>query len=304
MTARLQSSKYVLRKMALARVRRRVFLERLTEPLHLNAIAAAVWAFGSYRDKIAFDLVVRPQHAFGILRAADEAKRIGIRRVTLIEFGVASGAGIMNMAYIAERVTRETGVRFDLYGFDTGEGMPPPADHRDHPEYYQAGDFQMDAAHLRAALPDSVHLVLGDLRDTVPAFLAARSEDTPIGFVTLDVDYYWSTVAALRVLTADPCLYLPLTTAYFDDVLLDNHNSWQGQLLAIHDFNEANSMRKLEHHRFLENQRVFRNASWLKQIYSLHVMDHPARSTLAMNRGVRRHLENAYLGGARRREQF
>lgn len=290
MTASLQSSKYVQRKMALARVRRRDFLERLTEPLHLNAIAAAVWAFGSYRDKLAFDLVVRPQHAFGI------------RRVTLIEFGVASGAGIVNMAYIAERVTRETGMRFELYGFDTGEGMPPPADHRDHPEYYQAGDFQMDATPLREALPDSVHLVLGDLRDTVPAFLAERTEDAPIGFVTLDVDYYWSTVAALRVLAADPCLYLPLTTTYFDDVLLDNHNSWQGQLLAIREFNASNPMRKLEHHRFLENQRVFRNASWLKQIYSLHVMDHPARSTLAMHRGAQRHLENAYLGGARRRE--
>jgi hypothetical protein len=302
-SASLQSGKYMLRKLMLARVRRRVFLERLTEPLHLNAIAAAVWAFGSYRDRIAFDLVVRPQHAFGILRAADEAKRIGIRRVTLIEFGVASGAGIMNMAYIAERVSRETGVRFDLYGFDTGEGMPPPADHRDHPEYYQAGDFQMDAVALRAALPDSVHLVLGDLRDTVPQFLAERTEEAPIGFVAVDVDYYWSTVAALRVLAANPCLYLPLTTTYFDDVVLDNHNSWQGQQLAIREFNEANAMRKLEHHRFLENQRVFRNALWLKQIYSLHVMDHPARSTVAMNRGVQRHLENAYLGTSRRREQ-
>lgn len=304
MSTALQSGKYVLRKLTLARVRRRVFLERLTEPVHLNAIAAAVWAFGSYRDKVAFDLVVRPQHAYGILRAADAARRLGIRRVTLIEFGVASGAGIMNMAYIAERVTRETGVRFDLHGFDTGAGMPPPADHRDHPEYYQAGDFQMDADALRAALPASARLVLGDLRETVPQFLSTLSEAAPIGFVAVDVDYYWSTVAALRVLTANPCLYLPLTTVYFDDVLLEDHNSWQGQLLAIREFNESNEMRKLEHHRFLENQRVFRNASWLKQIYSLHVMDHPARSTLAMKRGVQRHLENAYLGTARRREQL
>ena len=44
MSARLQSSRCVLRKLTLARVHRRVFLERLTEPLHLNAIAAAVWA--------------------------------------------------------------------------------------------------------------------------------------------------------------------------------------------------------------------------------------------------------------------
>ncbi|HEX6540019.1 MAG TPA: hypothetical protein VF155_12655 [Candidatus Dormibacteraeota bacterium] len=123
MTTRvLSSSLYVVRKLKLARVRRRVFLERLTEPLHLNAIAALVWMFGSYRDRIAFDLVVRPQHAFGILRAADEAKRLGLSTVTLVEFGVASGAGLMNMAYIAERVTLETGVAFKLFGFDTGAG--------------------------------------------------------------------------------------------------------------------------------------------------------------------------------------
>ncbi|MBV8529069.1 MAG: hypothetical protein JOZ75_12195, partial [Candidatus Dormibacteraeota bacterium] len=247
---------------------------------------------------------LRPQHAYGILRAADEAKRLGIRRVTLIEFGVASGAGLMNMAYIAQRVTRETGVHFDLHGFDTGEGMPPPDDYRDHPEYYQAGDFQMDEHALRAALPGSVNLVLGDLSETVPQFLSGLTEVAPIGFVTVDVDYYWSTCAALRALTGDPCLYLPLTNVYFDDVLLDNHNSWQGQLLAIREFNDANAMRKLEHHQFLENQRVFRNASWLKQLYALHVMDHPARSTLTTRRGVQRHLENAYLGTSRRREQF
>lgn len=172
MTTRvLSSSLYVVRKLKLARVRRRVFLERLTEPLHLNAIAALVWMFGSYRDRIAFDLVVRPQHAFGILRAADEAKRLGLSTVTLVEFGVASGAGLMNMAYIAERVTLETGVAFKLFGFDTGAGMPAPVDYRDHPEYYQAGDFQMDERELRAVLPASATLVLGDLRDTVPRFL-------------------------------------------------------------------------------------------------------------------------------------
>lgn len=196
MTTRvLSSSRYVVRKLKLARVRRRVFLERLTEPLHLNAIAALVWMFGSYRDRIAFDLVVRPQHAFGILRAADEAKRLGLSTVTLVEFGVASGAGLMNMAYIAERVTLETGVAFKLFGFDTGAGMPAPVDYRDHPEYYQAGDFQMDERELRAVLPASATLVLGDLRDTVPRFLEELSPEAPIGFVTVDVDYYWSSRA-------------------------------------------------------------------------------------------------------------
>lgn len=292
----LTSSRYMLRKLTKASVRRRVFLERLTEPLHLNAIAALVWMFGSYRARVAFDLVVRPQHAFGILRAADEARRLGISTVTLVEFGVASGAGLMNMAYIASRVARETGIAFKLFGFDTGTGMPAPQDYRDHPEYYQAGDFQMDERRLRAALPPSATLILGDLRDTVPQFLASVRPDAPIGFVTVDVDYYWSTREALRLFCGDAQGYLPLTAVYCDDVFLDNHNSWAGELLAIREFNDECAMRKLEHHRFLADQRVLRNARWLRQMYFLHVMDHPARSTAAAGNAARRYLENAYLG--------
>ena len=30
------------------------------------------------------------------------------------------------------------------YGLDTGEGMPPPRDHRDHPELYGQGWYPMD----------------------------------------------------------------------------------------------------------------------------------------------------------------
>ena len=290
------SRRYFLHKLARRRIWRRIFMERLTEPIHLNALAVAVWLFGSYESKIEFDLVLRPQHAYGIMRAAQAARELGIRKVALVEFGVAGGAGLMNMAYVAERVTRETGIDFSIYGFDSGRGMPPPRDHRDHPEYYKAGDFPMDEARLRSALPKSVTLLLGDLAETVPRFVAALREDEPIGFVTVDVDYYWSTAAALQLFLApDASVYLPLTTVYFDDIMLDHHNSWAGELLAIREFNEQSPLRKLEHHRFLENSRVFRNALWLKQTYFLHVMDHPMRGVHAAAAGDRRVLDNRYL---------
>jgi len=92
---------------------------------------------------------------FGVLRAADKSKRIGIRPVTLIEFGVAS---IMNMAYIAERVTRERGVA------STGMGSTPGrACHRRRIIATTPSGIKL--ATLRAALHGSVHLVLGDLRE-------------------------------------------------------------------------------------------------------------------------------------------
>ena len=53
---------------------RRIVVERLTEPLHLNLLSLPISLFGSTRAKIAFDLLVRQQHAYGLLDAADAAR--------------------------------------------------------------------------------------------------------------------------------------------------------------------------------------------------------------------------------------
>src|SRR4051794_22006336 len=78
-------------KLAMRSRRRRILIERLTEPLHLNLLSIAVLLFGSYRSKIAWDLVIRQQYAYGILRAADLAREQGLSEVTVVEVGVATG---------------------------------------------------------------------------------------------------------------------------------------------------------------------------------------------------------------------
>src|SRR5579884_3449641 len=196
------SMRHTLRVVRTRGVWGRVARERLTEPLHLNLISAGVWAFGSYTQKIDWDLIYKQQYAYGVLKAAQLARFRGIDRVSLIEVGVASGAGLLNLAEIAANVGRELGVTFRIIGFDTGNGMPPARDYRDHPEYYHEGDFSMDVEALRMRLPDSTRLVLGELEDTVPPFLESLSHDEPIGFVSVDVDYYSSTVSALKLFAA------------------------------------------------------------------------------------------------------
>ena len=49
---------------------------------------------------------------------------MGLESITAIEFGVAAGAGLLNICEIAKNLTKETGVKFKIYGFDTGAGMP------------------------------------------------------------------------------------------------------------------------------------------------------------------------------------
>jgi hypothetical protein len=272
---------FILDKLARPRIWERLFLERFSEPLHINLISLFVAAFGSVRAKIYFDIYVRQQHAFGLLCAADRALEIGYKRVTAIEFGVANGAGLLNICSLEEKVTKATGIEFNIVGFDNVSGMPAIRDYRDHPESYQPGWYPMQAPELlRAKLPTNAELILGNIADTVPAFLAALPEDAPIGFVSLDVDYYWSAVDALTVFDGPSKAYLPLITMYLDDVTFPTHNPWCGELAAVGDFNRMRNMRKITPFNFIRESRLFKNAKWISQMYTMHVLDHPARFTL------------------------
>lgn len=275
------------------RIWERILRERLSEPLHLNLASLPVALFGSFRARVYFDLVVRQQHAFCLLRAADLARAVGVGRLTVVEFGVAQGAGLMNICRIAEKVTGATGVGFDIFGFDTGRGMPPPVDWRDHPESYFEGDFAMDHDRLAGRLPGNCRLVIGDLAETVPAFLPRM--DAPLGFVSVDVDYHSSTVQALRLLgEARPDQLLPVVPCYFDDIFFDQHNRWSGELLAIEEFNATHEMRKLDRFTFLAKKRLFKNAQWIDQVFALHTLDHAWRAPGAHS-AQGRVLTNPYL---------
>lgn len=267
-----------LRKIKEPHIWKRIIYERLTEPLHLNALSIPVALFGTYRMRIAFDLVVRHHNAFAILKAADQAKMLGLSKIMVLEFGVAMGGGLMNMCLIAKRVSAITGVAITVVGFDTGEGMPPARDYRDHPDLYWAGDFPMDVAALRNRLPENGRLIVGDITTTVAQFLRDDVRpDCPIGYAVIDVDYYSSTVGALQVFDNDPRLYLPIAYLYLDDIELDAHNFGAGELLAVDEFNRKGELRKIYRNEFLENQRLFQKAVWIKHMFQLHVMDHPTR---------------------------
>jgi hypothetical protein len=146
----------------------RIFYERMTEPLHLNLLSVFVGLFGTFRQKVACDLVLRHCHAFALLKAADQAKAHGLSGLSVIEFGVAAGAGLMNLTFLAKKVSSLTGLDIQVYGFDTGKGMPPHRDYRDHPDFYRGGDFPADLSARRTALPANGHLIVGELAVTVP----------------------------------------------------------------------------------------------------------------------------------------
>ena len=285
---------YLLRRLMSGPKLAKLGVERLTEPLHLNIASAFVALLGSYRAKVAFDLIVRPQYAWPVLHAADTAREYGVKRITVIEFGVANGAGLMNLCAVARRTTETTGVAIDVVGFDTGAGMPAAIDYRDHPEAFQAGDFPMDAAKLRAALPPNARLILGPIAQTLPAFLAELGPGNPLGFIAIDVDYYSSTVDCLKVLDGRPDAYLPWLPVYLDDITLFTSSIHAGELLAVEEFNAAHALRKVTPLHTLRNRRIFKNAGWIDQIFVAQIHDHPRR-TPAARRELPRVLANEYL---------
>lgn len=257
-------------------------------PASLCEKRAWIRVYGGFRDKVRYDLIARPHYAFGLLAAADMACFCGINRITAIEFGVAEGDGLLNLCSVAAQVREETGVEFDLIGFDTGKGLPPLEDVRDHPEIWSAGDFDgVDRNALEAILPANARIVWGDIRHTLAD--AVNTITAPIGFIANDLDLYSSTLASLALLDAPVGVLLPVTIAYFDDTVGSPsrigslfRNRWCGQLAAIDDFNATHTTRKIDRLYTLKARRPLDRELWLDQMYAVHALDHALRQPGAM----------------------
>jgi|KBSSwiStaDraftv2_1062776.scaffolds.fasta_scaffold297850_2 hypothetical protein len=228
-----------------------------------------------------WDLSDRPAYLLGVGTAALHAREQGIDAISVIEFGVAAGHGLLILEREAAQIEAETGVRIHVYGFDAGGGLPDTSgDHRDHPDYWVPGDFPMDVAALRAKLTRA-ELVIGDVRATLNRFRPAA----PVGFAAVDVDLWSSTVPCLEWLARVPRLTrLPL---YFDDIMPYIAHSQAGELLAIHEFNRQHSRTLLiEPWRGVTHDRPFPEHPYLQQMYVLH--DLRAISASAVDRDARR----------------
>ncbi len=202
-------------------------------------------------------------------RAAQEAVPLGYTKLTVIEFGVAAGKGLLELERICDFLEKKYPISFDILGFDMGTGLPPATDYRDTPWKWSEGWYAMDVAKLRRRLRRS-RLVLGDIAETVPKLLA-EGLAAPIGAVMFDLDYYSSTARALEILSASgPQGHLPRVLCYFDDI---GSIEDVGVLRAIQDFNGRETGRKIKPAMFWQNQRDPYLNGW--KIYDFHNFEHP-----------------------------
>lgn len=218
--------------------------------------------------------VLRPNYTWSVLHAARIAKTLGVPRISAVEFGVAGGNGLVALEGAAEAAERLLGVPVDVYGFDAGGGIPTPRDHRDAPYFITGGDFPMDEKRLRARL-HKAEVILGLVEETVPTFVAR--DPAPVGFISFDLDYYSSTMAAFTLLTARSEAMLPRVMCYFDDVIGYPWGDINGERLAIHEFNATHDNRKIDPiyglRYFLPPPYSFE--PWTEAMYIAHALDHP-----------------------------
>lgn len=239
----------------------------------------------SVQTKALWDAVARPNYLVGVLYAANQAKEEGVPEISVIEFGVAGGNGLVALQEYAAAVEKEMGVQISVWGFDTGKGLSQLCgDYRDHPDRYLSGEYAMDEETLKQRLQPRTRLILGDVSKTVATFVSGLSYP-PVGFISIDLDLYSSSKAALQILALPGKRMLRRVPLYFDDIDSSVHHRWAGELLAVQEFNDGNVSVKIDRWRDIEYDRPFPEHGWVKRMYMAH--DLVALSSVNASRGTR-----------------
>jgi len=248
----------------------------LLDPFPLRTVTRKLikrFNFGSYISRLKIGAVDRPHYGYCLYNGALLAKKLGYSGISVLEFGVSGGRGLLNLEYHAEEVQKVLPINIEVYGFDMGIGLPEPLDYRDLPYVWRKGYHKMDVPKLQKKLK-MAKLVLGDVRKTTETFLE-EYKPHPIGAIMFDLDFYSSTVAALKMFEGDEKYFLPRLFCYFDDVSgseLELYNDYTGTRLAINEFNSTHKKKKLSKAYHLLSQKVI--DTWYHKIWIFHNFEH------------------------------
>lgn len=156
-----------------------------------------------------FPKYVRRQHLKRFLALYEIFKLVLPVKGSVIECGVFKGFGVMSWAKLSAMLEPENLTR-RVYAFDTFAGFPSVHEKDQTPvaDVTAGGLFADSHDELQALITeydrdrflghiDKVHLVKGDVVETIPTFLAANPH-LVVSLLFLDMDLYEPTLAALR----------------------------------------------------------------------------------------------------------
>jgi hypothetical protein len=248
----------------------------ILDPYPMRSIALRFmqkYNLGSYAYRLHNGIVERPHYGYCLYNGALLAKKLGLSRISVLEFGVAGGRGLLNLEYHAREIAQAVEIEIDIYGFDTGTGLPRPLDYRDLPYHWNEGFFAMNEAALRARLTKA-QLVLGNIKETARSFFK-EYDPAPIAAMLHDFDFYSGTAAALKMFDSPEKYFLPRVFCYFDDIVgseTELYNDYTGERLAINEFNRNHETKKLSLAYHLLGRRI--RETWHSQIFIYHDFAH------------------------------
>lgn len=248
-------------------------------PAPLRAIFSRLMSanIGTFRFKMAINSHERPHYAYILFNSAKLAKKLGHKEISVLEFGVAGGTGLVLLEKYATQVEKLFGVKIQIYGFDLSVGLPAPKDYRDLPYHWKEGFFAMNVDKLKKKLKKST-LVIGDVKDTSKDFFK-KYNPAPIAAIAHDMDYYSSTKAGLEMLRQGDARFLPRVFCYFDDTIgsdTELFSDFAGQRLAINEFNTEGQSIKLAKPYYLTCGTA---ATWQHKIWIAHFFEHEKYNT-------------------------
>ena len=198
------------------------------------------------------------------------------KKLSIIEFGVAGVNGLIAAEYLASKIEQHLngGIEFEIYGFDTGEGLPEPESKEDLPYWFEAKQYKMDVERLKSRLTRA-KLILGNVKDTSENFFK-KYNPAPVGALFYDMDYHSSTRDCFKLFDESEIekFFLPRLYLYMDDVIgqdIEMYGEFNGQLLAIKDFNQRSDGIKIH---LNQNLLARNNFDAKHQIYYAHLFNH------------------------------
>ena len=104
----------------------------------------------------------RPHYETILLESCIEAKKLGYTEVSALELGVAGGNGIISLEKYKTKIQKLYNIKINIYGFDTGEGLPVINDKLNLPFLWKSGDYKVDKKKLENKVNSKI--IYGDIK--------------------------------------------------------------------------------------------------------------------------------------------
>ena len=122
----------------------------------------------------------KPHYETVLLESCKEAKKLGINKISVLELGVAGGNGIIALEKYKKSIEKHLDVKIDIYGFDTGEGMPPTNLKEDLPFVWKQGIYKVDKEALSKKIKSKIFY--GDIKILWVILLTQAQIKLPVFF--------------------------------------------------------------------------------------------------------------------------